>query len=325
MSDTNETTALAAPSDSALWREQAKLLAERVPVDKKDDVLFLSRPSPTQLAELVSSLPEKYADKMMEIVRKTRPKKQGAHSNRTGFSPVGVRLYQGTGSDPLRPPKMSPGEFYSADSRVLGDKLEVAILGFYEGRTLWPLRDSGDKNPICWSWDRKMGTKYGECAKCPNASKKYTDGGCAVDMTFWFMDLDMTGIYSFTFSKTSYGSGTALAKVIGKSENIWDRVIRLETQERTEKDKRWYVVKASPIIDAKNPDAGNTPRELHPLFEAMSKLLDADVYYPQLADVYDRAKGIVATPAADAEAVDEAALLGNTATNGDNPDFSTDV
>lgn len=329
MSENNETTALASPSDAALWREQAKRLAERVPVEKRDDVLFLARPSPTQLHQLVEQLPAASQEKMMELVRKTRPKKQGAHGNKQGFSPIGVRLYQGTGNDPLRPPKMTPGEFYSADSRVLGDKLDVAVLGFYEGRTLWPTRDSGEKNPLCWSWDRNMGTRYGECAKCPNASKRYTDGGCAVDITFWFIDLEMTGIYTLTFSKTSYGAGTALQKVITKSDNLWDRVIRLEAQERTnEKKERWYVIKASPIADPKNPKAGYTDKTVHKLFEALSQVIDADVYYPSLADVYDRAKGSpdVTATAAGGEAVDEAALLGNAATDGtDNPDFSVET
>jgi hypothetical protein len=328
MNETTETTALAAPSDTALWMAQAKQLAARVPVAKRDDVLMLARPTPGQLIELVERLPANSQEKMMELVRKTRPKKQGAHGNRQGFSPTQVRLYQGTGNDPLRPAKMSPGEFYSTDSRVLGDHMDVVVLGYYMGRTLWPARDSGEKNPVCWSWDREVGSRYGECAKCPNASKRYTDGGCAMDVTFWFMDLEMSGIYSLTFAKTSYGAGTALEKVITKSENLWDRVIRLEAQERTnEKKERWYVIKASPLADPKNPQVGYTDKALRPMYEALSKVLDADVFYPALADVYDRSKGNAdaTATATGGEAVDEAALLGNTATNGDNPDFSVDT
>lgn len=326
MSD-NETTALApAPASDGSWLSTARQLAERVPLSKRDDVLMSSRPSPSQLMDLVSALPAGAQESMADLVRKTNPKKQGAHGSRMGFRPTAVKLYQGTGNDPVRPPKMSSGEFYSADSRVLGEKLDIAILGFYEGRTLWPARDSGEKNPLCWSWDRQMGSRYGECSSCPMASKRTNEGGCGSDITFWFVDLAMTGLYSLTFSRTSYGAGSALQKIITKSENIWDRVIRLETQERTVGDKRWYVIKASPVIDVKNPKLGDTDRALHPMFRAMSQILDADVYYPNLAEVYDRAKGAPeASAGAEGEVVDVGALLGNSATEGDNPDFSVDT
>lgn len=325
--DTNS-SALASPTDVQGWFETRKLLAERVPATKRDDLLTLVRPTPTALNALIEKLPAEDQEIMMTMAARTNPKKQGSHGSRTGFQPIPIRLYQGTGNDAMRPPKLPSGEYYTGDSRALGDNFTAVVIGYYDHRTLWPARDSGEKNPICVSIDRKVGSRYGDCSKCPNSTKKYTEGGCTLETTFFLMitDVETPGIYSLTLSKTSLAAGTALKKIVDRSNALWDRVIRFEAQERTEGDRRWFVVKAGPVTDAKNPQAGYSKKTLHPMFDAFSRIMDADVYYPMLADSYDRSKGAdTAGTAVNAETVDEAALLGNAATEGDNPDFSTDV
>lgn len=330
--ENNTETALASPANVATWVETRKKLMERIPADKRDDLALLSRPSPTQLSMLVEKLPEEDQEVMLELASRTNPKKQGAHGVRQGFQPIPIRLYQGTGNDPMRPAKLPPGEYYTGDSRKLGESFTAVVLNYFDGRTLWPARESGDKNPICSSVDRKTGSKYGSCAVCPNADRKYNEGGCALETTFYLMitDKETAGIYTLTVSKTSYGAGTALKKIVDRSNSLWDRLIKFEAQERQgteDKSQRWFVIKAGPVTDPKNSQAGYSKKQLHPLFDAFSRVIDADVYYPMLADTHDRSKANPdgAAPAADGETVDEAALLGNTATTGDNPDFSTDV
>lgn len=318
-------TAIAPPPENSVSANKA--LADRLPPRYREDVLFMVRPTPEQLFGIVEKLPGDSQTKMLELVRKTRPKKQGAHTAREGFSPIGLRVNQGTGNDPVRPAKHPAGNFYTADSRDMGDEIKGVVLGFYEGRTMWPPRDQNDsasKGPLCFSLDRKMGSRYGDCESCPNAQKKYTEGGCGREVTVWFIDQELTGIYEMKFSKSSMGGGDALVRILNKADNLWDRVFVFKNDERTEGDRRWFVTKGTPVSDPKNPNAASTDKQLHPLYEALSKLLDADVYFPQLADVYDRAKGSTDTGGAVDVGANEAALLGNSATEGGTPDYSGD-
>jgi len=303
-----------------------KALADRLPPQYREDVLFMIRPSPDQFFDLVSKMEGESQGAMMELIKKTRPKKQGAHTSNDGFSPTQLRVNQGTGNDPAKPPKHPPGNFYSTDSRDMNDEIECVVLGFYEGRTMWPPRDAGGetgKAPLCYSFDRKMGSRYGDCASCPNASKKYTEGGCTREITAWVMDRAMTGIYEVKFSKSSIGGGEALARVMKTAKFLWERWFVIKNEARTEGDRRWYVTTAKPFSDPKKPDATFTDVALHPLYEGLSRLMDADVYYPALADVYDRAKNSTDAGGPVSSGVDEQKLLGNAASDG-SPDYSGD-
>lgn len=321
----NQNTAVITPADSNVARNKA--LADRLPPQYREDVLFMIRPTPEQFFDIVTKMPGDSQGAMMELIKKTRPKKQGAHTSNEGFSPTQLRVNQGTGNDQAKPPKHPPGNFYSADSRDMNDEIECVVLGFYEGRTMWPPRDAGDssggKAPLCYSFDRKMGSRYGECASCPNASKKYTDGGCTREVTAWVMDRAMTGIYEVKFSKSSIGGGEAMMRVMKTAKFLWERWFTVKNEVRTEGDRRWYVTTAKPYSDPKNPNATFTDAALHPLFENLSRLMDADVYFPALADTYDRSKNSTDAGGAVSAGVDEAKLLGNSATDG-TPDYSGD-
>jgi hypothetical protein len=307
--------ALAAPANPML------ALAERLPARYKDDVVLMVRPSPSALAGIVQKLPATDQERMMELIRKLNPKKQGAHTERTGFAPTIVRLFQGTGDDPLRPADLPPGHFYTSDSRALGKNFVGAVLGFYEGRILWPPQgqkgEGSSKVPLCVSMDRVKGSRYGECGTCPKANMQYNQGGCTRDVCVYLLDKGMTGIYELHFSKTSEGAGNALIKVITKSENIWDRWITFSTEERKEEGRRWFVQKATPVTEGETA----TNKGLHDLFVGLSKVLDCDVYFPGLANTYDRAKSSTEAGVAEgtpANTADESMLgLG-----GANPDYS---
>lgn len=319
----NAAVAVAAPADNNAARNKA--LADRLPPQYREDVLFMVRPTPEVFFDIVAKMPAGDQSAMMELIKKTRPKKQGAHTSNEGFSPTQLRVNQGTGADPAKPPKHPPGNFYSADSRDMNDEIECVVLGFYEGRTMWPPKDSGSSNkaPLCYSYDRKMGSRYGECASCPNAAKKYTEGGCTREVTAWVMDRAMTGIYEVKFSKSSIGGGEAMMRVMKTAKFLWERWFVIKNEERTEGSNRWYVTTAKPLSDPKDPNATYTPVALHPLYENLSRLMDADVYFPQLADTYDRSKNSTDAGGAVSSGIDEAKLLGNSASDG-SPDYSND-
>jgi hypothetical protein len=267
---------------------------------------------------------------MMTLVSKTNPEKQGLHSSSSGFEPTALKVYHGTGNDPLRPRQTLPGQFYSADSRVIGEKFNAVPLAIYEGHILWPEKSQDNKEskaPICVSVDRKMGSKYGSCDSCPlNPNvRQYNQGGCMREVTAYLLDQDMTSIYELKFSKTSEGAGRALMGVMKKSNSLWDRWFTFEAKERVEKGNKWYVIHAGPVADASK---ANTDLKFHPLFNALSKVIDSDIYYAAMANTYDRAKNSTEAGAAPggetpAASFDEKAFLkGDTEAA---PDYSKDV
>jgi hypothetical protein len=275
------------------------------------------------------ALPAANQEAMMNLVEKTNPVKQGLHTASSGFEPTVLKLYHGVGNDPVKPRQTLPGQFYSADARVIGEKFTAVPLAIYEGQILWPPQDQGkgeSKAPICASVDRKIGSKYGECDKCPlnpETGRKYTQGGCMPEITAYLLDQDMTSIYELKFAKTSYGAGKTLVNILKKQNQIWDRWFVFEAKERIDGAKKWYVVNTSNPTEAGKIDS---PKTLHPLFAALSKIVDVDVYYKKMADNYMRSKSGAGGGEAGAEtpapAFDEKSFMADA---GGAPDYSKDV
>lgn len=323
-------TALAVPSDVT---ERLLALSKRVPAEYKESVLALVPPHPGEFAEITEGLPGEYQEKILAFIRKVRPKKQGVHTAREGFSPTDVKLFHGTGTDALRPRNALPGCLYTSESKILyegpgAQAIDIAVLNMFESRILWPPKEQGDtggaaKTPLCVSFDRKKGSRYGDCKDCPNAQKRYDQGGCVREVVATFVDRDLTGIYTMHFGKSSLGAGEAMMKIAMRSDEIYGRWFRMETQERTQGQNRWFVIKTAPVADAKNPKNEYTEKVLHPLLNAFSRLIDFDYYWPGLANSYDRLENASAEAGATpAETFDEDALAGKNPGSGETPDYS---
>lgn len=329
------TTALAVKEDAALVAEASEdpteLLAQRLPAEYRFDLRTLNRPTPDDLLKIVQALPATEQAQILELVKKLNPKKPGMHTARQGFVPTSMRLFQGTGNDLARPKNLPKGHFYTSDSRVIGDKFVGAVLATIDGRILWPQRpekgapapENASKAPLCVSLDRKEGSRYGKCATCPNSTKQWSQGGCTPEVIVYFMDIDMTGVYELRFSKTSLGAGSKLVTTLQSSENPWDRWIAFESSERNANGNDWCVLKAMPVSDSKDPSKNNTSKTLQPLFAALSKIIEYDVFYTGMANVYDRSK---ANADAGVSGGDNAADTANEKElmqpGGDNPDYS---
>jgi predicted nucleic acid-binding Zn ribbon protein len=288
MAETPTTTALTTTS-SALALNQA--LAARLPESYHESVMLMERPTPVSMMQQVAALPTEWQDKTTALIRRMRPQKQGVHTKGSGFKIAEIRLYQGTGSDPARPAKMAPGGFYTDDSREIETPFVGAILGLHETRTMWPPRDGSvdSKGPLCYSLDSVQGSRYGLCSACPNAAKLQRDGGCGQEVVAYVVDREMTGIYSIKFSKTSLREGRKLIRLVQAGDEIWSRWISFAEQEYKEGSKRWFGYKVG-AVESKNPADVHVPQALDPIFRALSQALDAEVYYPALADLYDRSK-----------------------------------
>lgn len=289
----NETnTALATQTDTPSTFAMNKALAARLPDRYKDRVMLLERPSTSHMLEIVEGLNPEWQEKVATLLRRMRPTKQGVHMKGGGFKIAEIKLYQGVGNDAARPPKLPPGGFYTSDSKTIEAPFVAAVVGLQETRTMWPSLDGARSGPICYSLDMVQGSKFGKCEECPNSKKLPRDGGCGTEVVAYVVDRDMTGVYSIKFSKTSYRAGKQLINLVNAGDEIWSRWVSFSEQEYKDGSKRWFGIKPGPV-ESKNQADVFVPKELNPVFMALSQAIDAELYYPALADVYDRSKATV--------------------------------
>jgi len=289
MSDTTELATAPAPGSFAANLAANKALVARLPERHHEAALGLERPTTAAMVDIISKLTPEWQEKVAGLVRKMRPNKQGVHMKGSGFKIPEIKLYHGVGNDESRPPKLAPGDFYTSDSRGLDSEFVATVIGLHETRTMWPPLGAEKSGPLCYSLDMAQGSKYGKCEECPNAKKLPRDGGCGTEVVAYLVDKNMTGVYSIKFSKTSYRAGRNLINLVQSGDEIWSRWISFSSQEFKESSKRWFGIKPTGV-ESKNPADVYLPKELDPVLRALSQAVDAEVYFPALADLYDRVK-----------------------------------
>lgn len=260
---------------------------EALPEKHRANLARVIQPTTAEFSAAVKLVGPTFQPPLLDLVERMSPDKPGSHLSNDGFQPTTVKLYQGIGKDETRPAKLLPGAFYSTTSRDLSEKMVVAVLGFFDGRTLWPPKDAGTNAPVCYSLDGLAGSKYGACETCPSKKLAYTQGGCTPQFTFWFIDQAMTGVYELTFSKTSYKAGQGLARMLRDSARPWNRWVELSSNAREEGDKRWFVIKAG-LLQDKNPANVDVSPDLRAVFALLNRALDVGTYYPRLSRQYGK-------------------------------------
>ena len=119
------------------------------------DVLFLERyqksidrvaeelPSATEFQQIIDDIPDEFVEDLTSIIQKTMGTRKGIYgdSDRPEFPEL--RIYHGTGSDPNRPDKQVPGEYYLTTKETVGDVFQGCVLALWEGRTMWGDAEAG--------------------------------------------------------------------------------------------------------------------------------------------------------------------------------------
>jgi hypothetical protein len=264
------------------WQSKLADRMKLAPTDPvREDILSLRQPAASEFMALVESFPAEKRSNVLNLIGRMKPK-QGDHSSKTGFSPMPLKLYQGTGDDPNRPSDCPVGTFYAPFTKM-GSSFKGLVLGVIQGRTLWPPRDEG-KAPVCSSVDRVTGSKYGSCQTCAYSSKKTTEGGCGSDTVVYLLDQNLTGIYELRFMSTSAPAGNTLVKALKNANTLWGYWVTFSNEKRTNGDKKWHILKAEPVMDHNEAP----PAYLDPLCSLFSQLIDALIYWPQRAMVMER-------------------------------------
>lgn len=264
------------------------------------DVLFLERyqksidrvaeelPSATEFQQIIDEIPDEFVEDLTSIIQKTMGTRKGIYgdSDRPEFPEL--RIYHGTGSDPNRPDKQVPGEYYLTTKETVGDVFQGCVLALWEGRTMWGDAEAGEttKMPICQSMDRRIGSTCGECEECPH--KPWRDGQqqrCSDDVVAFMLAKDMKEIVLVRFQKTSEPAGKQLRRFVKRSMVPWSKWFNLTLTQRTSKqdsNRRWFVMEVEPA----SGDDALVPEGIHKFCDAMCTTLEATYILPNMAHIY---------------------------------------
>jgi hypothetical protein len=266
------------PEFIAEWGTHIVKLQERMPTD-------------AEIEAAVDALPEEQQDAVFGFLLRMSGNKEGLVGDDGGPDITELRLYQGTGSDPLRPPKLPTGEFYLTTGDAIGEAFIATPLIIWKGSTMWPDANEGGSRgaPECQTMDRKMGSAFGPCAQCPN--RPWKDGEpqkCTHDILALMLKQDLSDIVLVRFSKTSEPAGKQLIKMSKRGLALWSKWYRITSEEKTSatnKSHRWYNYQV-----AQEPGAeGRTPKEINDFCRMMSIQLQLRYLMPKIAWVYQQA------------------------------------
>lgn len=250
----------------------------------------VERPSLAQLAMLVDALPDESQGQVTNLIKKMDTERPGLYLADNRPQLTELRLYQGSGSDPNRPDNCRVGDFYLTTKRNVGSEFVGAVIALWQGRTMWPGPDEARGAPLCTSMDRQMGSKFGNCATCPE--RPWNQGEktrCNNDVVAFMLPPDLDELILVRFSRTSETAGRQLSKLVAKDLVPWRRFFRVTSAERQGAGGasiKWHVMRIEPHGDE------TMPSELHEFCAALCSTIEHDFILPGLASIYNSAAEI---------------------------------
>jgi hypothetical protein len=303
-------------------------------------------PNPGEIQDALAALsPEKRAAFTAALSR-MNPIKAGQHTSRSEFRLPEMRVFQGTGTDELRPSDCPQGGVYTTDGRILSAPKEALanlkhnpkyknldttvrgfVIGVHEAHTFWPPRSGNlppgievrTNAPICRSVDRQRGDYFGSCAACTH--RPFMDGkanskdACRNEDHIYFVPADFSGVYRIVFHGKSIKPGSAFIK---KKTRPWaayyEHAFELDAKAVVRGQERWFELTASVASEVPDPSA-----EEEALLNALVRQVDYEVYFPQLYAIYTAEPKVLADAGSSS---DMAALLKNAGNVGSTKDVS---
>jgi len=255
-------------------------------------------PSIEAIQGMLAKLPAAYSTALGKILKKTMGPKDGIIMEDSVVKFPELRLFQGTGTDPNRPENTIPGQLYLNTKESVGKTFEGTLLGAWAGSTMWPGEGESARVPVCHSMDQKVGSTFGECAKCPNMP--FRNGQrtlCGKDVVAFMLSKDLKDIVLVRFAKTSEAAGKQLLAYANRSDELYARWYTLSAKPQNSKDntKRWFVYEVTP----QEGENSTVPQELWEFCNALCLSIMASIILPSMAQIYKQAEEAMAPAAAD--------------------------
>ena len=278
----------------------------------KTKLLQCEDPDDADLAEAMALLTETELKQVKRLIRVLSPSKMGMETGDDTLKPKMLKICHATSEDKLRPEAAQPGSLYIqggqnltlfnekiAQAMKVPQHYTAAVLGMFYGRIFFPVKVNNNpvypepgmenlKGPICFSKDRKHGTRYNDCAVCDHrpASGKQE---CKDQVDVFIMPPDFSGIYRITVQGTAVASFASYIKNQTENwENAYECLFDISVaQEKNKKEQQCYVPKAKVTVSDKEPYGVQTT----PGFRAMAQYFIQKIvcgwWLPELASSYN--------------------------------------
>ena len=255
---------------------------------------------PEALFELVDALPDEILQKdaLYAVLKRLNPERKGIISENTQAFHTDLRLFHGTGNDPNRPEDLLPGEMYFSSGEKVGKEFIGTPIFIWEGRELAEKKAPDDDSMpkmVCYSNDRKVGSHFGECAKCTYMpwrkkaeNEEKADMFCRNYVNAFMLAQDGKELVLVRFKNTSEGAGRQLLKFAGRTPQLWYRWYSLKTlvqTSETNKKARWYIY----VVGSVTGPEGLVPPALSPICDALYCAAGRDYVFPAIARSYANA------------------------------------
>lgn len=310
----------------------------------KDTLLKTKRVGAGEYETAIQTLDDKERNAYLDLTAKINPEKEFVEDGRTGMVMSMLKMDQGAGDSDKRPPKSVKGAIFSTpamelitvpeafvEEKNLPSKVKIYVLGLYSGRQFWSPRDKDGKPqplpgidvkgnaPICSSYDRKVGSRFGECKGCayrPFANGTVDRNACKDDIHLFICMADLSGVYQINVAATSFK--TCTTKISQKTQGWrvpWQGAFWLSAQLVPGKvpGQEYAIWTATPVTSKDEPNGVRTPDKLYPLLGLFARQIKTEIHLPRLAAAYSgAAEGAASTgePVAEASADMIAAAAG---------------
>ena len=263
---------------------------------------------------LIQALTPEQQQAWRDGLERMQPEKIGGHSRASsGMSPFTVKIYHGTGNDPMRPELAAPGSIYSTDGRILAaasveqarllklagytctESIEFYVIGLNKINANWggdeeeetPGEKEKEKEkkarlPICSSLDRERGNLYGACATCdcrPFKDQKPQD--CRHEWRMYIVPADLSGVYRWTLAKTQTKFGAKLEQMMRPWRSFWARPWVVKTKPEVDGDRKWFVPEFA-------QGASPTSPAVSAFLKALATQVDLELYWQSVVATHRR-------------------------------------
>lgn len=211
------------------------------------------------------------------------PTRPGMEEMAVAWKVPRCNIAQPTTQSVAKPEVARNGDLYTTAGQILERPFGIIPVYFYEENINFP--DQG-KNPVCQSPDAKLGSPFGECAKCPHLPMGKQNGGrgeqnktdCQNNIVCVALTMDLKQVVVIQFGKTSRKTGNALLSLAGQQQAVWKQSYTLETEKKTADVGIYFIYKVAPTGKDNAADVQRMALALYELFIAERHRMLADWY-----------------------------------------------
>lgn len=284
MSNTNENNTI--PPTALVPKASTKLSAGAAAAQMDPEVLAANAAEKLLALQQLSedaTLAAPTRDAVRNLAALASPNKPGMEEMIAMWKVPRIMIAQPTSQSEAKPEAAKNGDLYTSAGQLLERPFGIIPIYFFEENVNFP---KNEKNPACSAPDAKLGSPFGECAKCPHLPMGKQNGGrgeqqrtdCSNNIVCVALAQDLSQVYLIQFSKTSRKTGNALLQLAGQQSFVWKQSYLLNSEKKTADVGVYFVYKIEPTGKDNSADVQKVAHALYDLYVAQRKMFLADWY-----------------------------------------------